>query len=83
MPSVYAQWLHDFKDGGIGSTASLEGGGGVFSTPGQAINRNKLNLGGSLAFQTSRDTTLAIQYEYEGASAYRSQTGKLVGQWMF
>lgn len=83
LPSVHAQWVHDFKDGGIGSTASLEGGGGVFYTPGQAINRNKLNLGGSLAFQTSRDTTLAIQYEYEGASGYRSQTGKLVGQWMF
>ena len=83
LPSIHAQWLHDFKDDGIDTTASFEGGGAAFSTLGQTINRNKLNLGGSLQFTMSKNAMLSIHYEYEGASGYRSQTGKIVGQWQF
>jgi len=83
LPSIHVQWLHDFKDDGVDTTASFAGGGAAFSTPGQRINKDKLNLGGSLQFPMASNAMLSIHYDYEGTSGYRSQTGKIVGQWRF
>jgi outer membrane autotransporter protein len=82
-PSIHIQWLHDFKNDGIATTANFTGGGAAFTTPGQKIAEDSGNIGGSLLFMVAKNTAISINYDYEGSSGFRSQTGQLIGQMWF
>jgi outer membrane autotransporter protein len=82
-PSIHIQWLHDFKNDGIATTANFTGGGAAFTTPGQKIADDSGNIGGSLLFVVAKNTAVSVNYDYEGSSGFRSQTGQLIAQMWF
>jgi outer membrane autotransporter protein len=82
-PSLHAQWLHDFKNDGIETTAAFVGGGGAFVTPGQKIARDSANLGGSLMFTVAKNVAMSMAYDVDIAKGYRNQTAQIVGKMWF
>jgi len=82
-PSMHVQWLHNFENDGIATTASFAGGGAAFTTPGQNIERDAGNIGASLMFSVSKNAALSVRYDYEAGNGYENQTGQLVCQVWF
>jgi len=82
-PSIRIQWLHDFIDNGINTTASFAGGGAAFVTPGQKLPKDSGAVGGSLMFAVSRNAAVSILYDYEGANGYRNETARILAQVWF
>lgn len=82
-PAIHVQWLHDFNNDGISTTSSFAGGGAAFATPGQKIDSDLGNIGGSLSFSVTKNASLSLRYDYEGSPQYHNQTGQIIGQLWF
>ncbi len=82
-PSLHVGYRHEFREEGINATTSFTGGGGTFTTQGQAINRNVVTLGANLDIRRNENFDLSLQLEAEGASGYRAYSGQITGTWAF
>jgi outer membrane autotransporter protein len=82
-PSVHVAWRHEFNNSGIDSAATFTGGGAAFTTPGQDIARDTMNVGTMVSLQKSKDFSLALQADCETASGYRNLSAQVTGQWRF
>jgi outer membrane autotransporter protein len=82
-PSVHVQWLHDFRNDGIATTANFIGGGAAFTTPGQEIAADSANVGLGLLFAVAKNAAVSVHYDFEGSDGFQSHTGQLVAQFWF
>jgi outer membrane autotransporter protein len=82
-PSLHVQWLHNFENDGIATTAGFEGGGAEFTTPGQDIEENTGNIGANLLFTVGKNSALSVRYDYEAGGEFESHSGQLVYQLWF
>ncbi len=82
-PSVHALWWHDFRNDGVDTTASFSGGGASFTTAGQELNRDMVNIGAALSLTEDEDFTLTLQADSEYAEGYEAYSGQLMGRWRF
>lgn len=82
-PSVHLFWRHEFKNGGVDTTATFTGGGASFFTPGQKLARDMINVGGSLVYEKSKTFQLSLQLDGERAPHYGAVSGQVVGLWRF
>lgn len=57
-----ALWLHNFGDNATKSTVTLAGGGAPFSVLSSTSGRDRLELGGGLAWSASEQITLSFDY---------------------
>ncbi|ADI30436.1 autotransporter outer membrane beta-barrel domain-containing protein [Methylotenera versatilis] len=83
LPSVHANWRHDFNSNGIDTTSTFTGGGAAFSTPGQELASNSYNIGAAIAFQKTKNFTFSVNLDGEKASGYNAVSGQVVGLWKF
>lgn len=81
-PSVTAQWLHEFKQEGL-NTSGTANGGGAFVSQGQKAVKNMLGIGTSVMAPVGRNAAVSIGYNYEGATKYQSHGYELVYQYWF
>ena len=82
-PSVKANWRHEFKDEGMGTTASLVGGGGTFETTGQKVNRDVFGLTGRLNWEKTDRVGIAVELGAERGAGYYGFNGQVVGTYRF
>lgn len=81
-PSVTAQWLHEFKQEGL-NTSGTANGGGAFVSQGQKAVKNMLGIGTSVMVPVGRNAAVSVGYNYEGATKYQSHGYELVYQYWF
>lgn len=82
-PEARLVWFHDFKDAGTDTTSSYTGGGASFSTPGQKIEKDALNIGLGMTVQPNKLARISLNYDFEGRSGYQSHAVQLTGRWDF
>lgn len=82
-PSMHLVWRHEFHNNGLEATSTFTGGGAAFTSPGQALARNTINIGGSLIYMKSKTFSVSVQLDGERASNYSGLAGQIVGQWRF
>ena len=80
-PSVTAQWLHEFKQEGLNTSGTVNGG--AFVSEGQKAIKNILGLGTSVMMPVGRNAAVSVGYNYEGATKYQSHGYELVYQYWY
>ncbi len=82
-PEIHLAWLHDFNSQKVDTVAAFAGGGASFTTPGQSLGRDGLNVGGAVTIAANRLSSVTLTYDYVGRSGYSAHTGQIVGNWKF
>lgn len=83
IPSAHAIWRHQFQNAGIDTTASLLGGGGSFTTPGQNLQRDNYTMGVAMELQQRDGSSLSLQLDSLSATGLEAYGAQLQANWLF
>jgi outer membrane autotransporter protein len=81
VPNVRAFWIHDFADR-VELDSSFVGGGS-FTTEGRDPVRDTFNLGAGLNIYLKNNVRLFVDYGWQSASSFNSNTVQAGAQWSF
>jgi outer membrane autotransporter protein len=81
VPNVSAFWVHDFADRVELSSSFV--GGGSFTTQGLEPMRDTFNIGAGLNVYYNKNLRLFVDYGWQSASNFNSNTVQLGAQWSF
>jgi outer membrane autotransporter protein len=82
-PSVRFNWRHEFNDDGVNTTTSLVGGGNMFETVGQNVDRDVFGVSARLVWERTETMNISVEAGVEGASGYSSWSGQVMAGWRF
>jgi outer membrane autotransporter protein len=82
-PSAHAMWRHQFQNNGIDTSASLLGGGGSFTTPGQDMQRDNYTLGVAVDLQQRDGSSVSLQLDSLSATGLEAYAAQLQANWLF
>jgi subtilase-type serine protease len=83
VPKVSIFWLHDYADR-VELNSSLVGvSGGSFTTEGHDPVRDSFNLGAGLNIYLKNNVRLFVDYGWQSASSFNSNTVQAGAQWSF
>jgi uncharacterized protein with beta-barrel porin domain len=81
VPNVRAFWIHDFADRVELSSSFI--GGGSFTTEGLDPVHDMFNIGAGLNVYYNKNLRLFVDYGWQSASSFNSNTVQLGAQWSF
>jgi uncharacterized protein with beta-barrel porin domain len=81
VPKANAFWIHDFADRVKLDSSFI--GGGSFTTEGLEPLRDVFNLGAGLNIYFNKDVRLFVDYGWQTAGNFNSNTVQLGAQWSF
>lgn len=83
VPKLRVGWKHEFRDDGMNSTSRFVGGGSEFTTPGQSVERNTLNLRAGVDIFSQKNFQVEAALEGDLADEYQGYGAQLKLKWGF
>jgi len=82
-PELYLGVYSDSGNLNKDVTATYQGGGASFVTPGADVDKTGYNLGLGLTVLADKKTSVQVRYDYDSRKNFTGHTGSLMGRWAF